>query len=86
MKQCPCRSECYGGCPCNDSTYECREYAMILDNAHRIEGKMTSVDGEIFERRRYGPKNKMVLDKAFYFEFKEQVNGFILMILFRIYC
>jgi len=49
---------------------------MILDAAHRIEGKLTSVDGEIFERRRYGPKNKMVLDKAFHMSFKGQAFMF----------
>ena len=76
MKNCPCRSECVGGCPCNDSTYECRDYAMILDAAHRIEGKLTSVDGEIFDRRRFGPKDKLVLDKAFYMSFKEEVYMF----------
>jgi hypothetical protein len=43
---------------------------MILDAAHRIEGKLTSFDGEIFDIRRYGPKNKMVLDKAFHMSFK----------------
>lgn len=72
--KCPCRSECIGGCPCDN--YECRDYAMILDAAHRIEGKLTSVDGEIFERRRYGPKNKMVLDKAFHMSFKGQAFMF----------
>ena len=66
--ECPCRGNCPGGCPCDNFT--CQRYAVLLDEEMRLVGKIISLDGTVFEQRRFGPFLDVELDAACYAFFR----------------